>query len=112
MRPSVLAFLAFGAGALGGVGSSIVLREARADAFGEVMVPVPSEGVVFRAKGGRPIVRIRAEAGAGSLEVLDARGRVAVHLRATPSGGAVEVGPSSSEGPATSLGGLSQDPGY
>jgi hypothetical protein len=112
MRPSVLAFLAFGAGAVGGVGSSVVLREARADAFGEVAVPVPAEGVVFRANGGRPIVRIRAEAGGGSLEVIDSRGRIAVHLRATPSGGVVELGPPSSERPATRLGGFLDDPGY
>jgi hypothetical protein len=112
MRPSVLAFLAFGAGAVGGVGSSIVLREARADALGEVMVPVPAEGVVFRANGGRPIVRIRAEDQGGSLEVLDRCGRVAVHLGVSPSGGIVELGPPSLAHPVMSLGGLSEDPGY
>ncbi len=112
MRPSVLAVLAFSAGALGGIASSVALREARADALGEVTVPVPEEGVVFRGNGGRPIVRIRSEPSGGSLEVLDSRGAVAVRLRAASVGGIVELGPSVSVRPAVRLLGTPSDPGY
>jgi hypothetical protein len=112
MRPSVLALLGFSAGAIGGVGSSVALREAHADALGEVTVPVPEEGVVFRGNAGRPIVRIRSEAAGGSLEVLDGRGGVAVRLRATPTGGNVELGPSASVRPALRVVGTPGDPGY
>lgn len=112
MRPSLLALLAFSAGALGGVASSVALREARADALGEVTVPVPEEGVVFRGNGGRPVVRIRSDAAGGLLEVLDGHGAVAVRLRATPGGGIVELGLSSSVRPVMSPAGAPGDPGY
>jgi hypothetical protein len=108
----MLALLAFSAGALGGIASSVALREARADALGEVTVPVPEEGVVFRGNGGRPVVRIRSEATGGSLEVLDGRGAVAVRLRAAPGGGIVELGPSAPVRPALRLVAIPGDPGY
>src|SRR5580658_2763694 len=110
MRPSVLALLAFSAGAIGGVGSSVALREAHADALGEVTVPVPEEGVVFRGNAGRPIVRIRSEAAGGLLEVLDGRGGVAVRLRATPTGGIVELAPPASGRPPSRVVAAPGDP--
>jgi hypothetical protein len=112
MRPSLLALLAFNAGALGGVASSVALREARADALGEVTVPVPEGGVVFRGNGGRPLIRIRSGSAGGLLEVLDGHGAVAVRLRAAPGGGIVELGPSASVLPALRLVGIPGDPGY
>lgn len=108
----MLALLTLVVGALGGIGSSIVLHEAYADALGEITVPVPAEGVVFRGSGGRPILRIRAEVGGGSLEVLDAGGRIAARLRATPSGGAIDLSPSSPVRSAMASDRCSEDPGY
>jgi hypothetical protein len=116
MQPWVLALLAFGAGALGGITSSVAVRDARADALGEVTVPVPTPGVVFRSSDGRPIARIRSGAAGGSFEILDSRGVLAVRLRATAAGGVVELGPSpSSSAPpraVVKLAGSSEDPGY
>jgi hypothetical protein len=111
MRPSILALIAFTAGALGGVVSSIALGEAHA-APGEVTVPVPADGVVFRAADGRAILRIESDRAGGVLEVLDSRERVAVRLRATPNGGVVELGPSPTVRPVLAPAGALADPGY
>jgi hypothetical protein len=94
MRSAGIAVVALAAGALGGVLSSRALREARADAGGAIVVPVPPQGVVFRAVGGAAIARVRSDAAGGVIEVLDARERVALRLRATAAGGgAVDMGP-------------------
>ncbi len=92
MRPALIAVIALVAGAVGGVTSSRLVSDARADS-GAVVVPVPAQGVVFRGPTGAAIVRVRAEpTGGGVVEVLDGREQVAVRLRAAPSGGVIDVG--------------------
>jgi hypothetical protein len=110
MRPCVLALVAFLAGAAGGVVSSRAIGEARAQVGDLVVVPVPAQGVVFRGSGGNAIARIRGDVTGGMVEVLDAREQMAVRLRATASGGVIELGPRS----ATTLAvvGAASDPGY
>jgi hypothetical protein len=109
----MLALFALLAGAAGGILSSRVLPEARADAGGGIIVPVPPQGIVFRGARGNGIVRVRDTSAGGVIEVLDSREQVAVRLRATPAGGAIEVGAS---GPpsaqALSLMRSPDDPGY
>ena len=113
MRPAVLALVALVAGATGGVLSSRALGEARADASGAIVVPVPAQGVIFRATGGSAIARVRSDAAGGVIEVLDAREQVALRLRATSAGGVIEVGsPRPTLRPALSLARSPDDPGY
>lgn len=112
MRPAGLALLALSTGALGGIASSVARPEAHADGPGEVTVPVPLQGVVFRGIGGRAVARITSESAGGSFEVLDSRGQVAVRLRALPGGGLVEVATVGSAGAPLRLGGSLGDPGY
>jgi hypothetical protein len=91
-----------------------MLRSARAQVAGEIVVPVPEQGLVFRAGSGKALARVRSDVtGGGIVEVLDAREQVAVRLRATPSGGAVELGSSrAASRPALLLLGATGDPGY
>jgi hypothetical protein len=109
----MLALFALVAGAAGGILSSRVLPEARADAGGGVIVPVPPQGIVFRGARGNGIVRVRETPVGGVIEVLDSREQVVVRLRATPGGGAIETGASGSpSAPALSLTRSPDDPGY
>ena len=110
MRPSLLALLAFVAGAAGGVASSCIVREAHADT-GVTIVPVPVQGIVFRGVSGRAIARIREQATGGVVEVFDAHEQVVLRLRATRLGGAVDVGsePPITQRPPRATG---DEPGY
>jgi len=111
MRPALLACIAFVAGAMGGVVSTIVVGEARAQAPQAVIVPVPAEGVSFRS-GGKTILRVRAESTGGVLEVLDAQERVAVRLRAAQSGGAIDLGAGRPSVQTLGIARTPEDPGY
>ena len=86
--------------------------EAHAASQGEVTVPVPPQGVVFRGIGGRAVARITSESAGGSFEVLDSRGEVAVRMRASSGGGLVEVATLGSAAAPLQLGGSPGDPGY
>jgi hypothetical protein len=114
MRPALLVALAFVAGAAGGVSATRLVGEARADASGGgIVVPVPAQGVVFRAPAGNAIARVRTEPAGGVVEVLDAREQVAVRLRASDHGGVVEVGAGPQRlVPALSIARTVPDPGY
>jgi hypothetical protein len=93
--------------------SSLIVSKARADMAGELAVPVPEQGLVFRASSGKALARVRSEVTGGIVEVLDAREQVAVRLRATPNGGVVELGsPRAPSRPALFLLGATGDPGY
>jgi hypothetical protein len=101
------------AGAAGGVLSSRALPDARAQAGGAIVVPVPPEGVVFRARDGNAIARGRSDATGGAIEVLDAREHVAVRLRATGAGGVIELGaPPGAARAVLPLARSLDDPGY
>ncbi len=90
-----------------------MLSSARAQVAGEIVVPVPEHGIVFRASSGKALARVRSDVTGGIVEVLDAREQVAVRLRATPSGGAVELGsPRAASRPALLSIGATGDPGY
>jgi hypothetical protein len=113
MRHVVLVVVALVAGAAGGALSLRALGEAHADPADVIVVPVPSQGVVFRASGGNVIARVRSDAAGGVFEVLDAREQVAVRLRATPSGGTIDVSPARMPlRPALPLARSVDDPGY
>ncbi|HTB72741.1 MAG TPA: hypothetical protein VK762_05840 [Polyangiaceae bacterium] len=111
MGPYRHALLALAAGALAGLLTSWTANQAHADedAFS---VPVPSHGVIFRTNGGRAIARLWSDKAGGVFEVLDAREQVAVRLRATNNGGAIEVGQVAMLGLPASTTNLKEDPGY
>jgi hypothetical protein len=112
MRPALLAAIAFVAGAMGGVASTVIVGEARAQAPQAVIVPVPAQGVSFRGAGGTTIARVRSEPAGGVIEVLDAQERVAVRLRATPNGGTIDLGAGKTQAPTLSITRVPEDPGY
>lgn len=97
MRPIALALMAFCGGVAGSIASSGAVKTASADGAA-ITIPVPPEGVVFRTPAGRVVARLRTDVTGGVFEVLDARERVAVRLRATGGGGAVELGHGSGAG--------------
>jgi hypothetical protein len=113
MRHVPAVVVAFVAGAAGGVLSSRALPDARAQPGGAIVVPVPPEGVVFRAHGGNAIARVRSDPAGGAIEVLDGREHVAVRLRATSAGGVIELGaPPGSSRAVLPLARSLDDPGY
>jgi hypothetical protein len=112
MRPALLATIAFVAGAMGGVASSVALGVAKASPPAGVIVPVPPQGVSFRGAAGTTIARIRSEPSGGVLEVLDAQEHVAVRLRATPSGGSIDLGAGRTPAQTLSITRVPEDPGY
>jgi hypothetical protein len=86
--------------------------QARADE-GAIFVPVPTRGLVFRAQeGGHAIARVRSDVAGGVIEVFDAHERVAIRLRATVNGGAIEVGRTSTLAAPSLTVGSYEDPGY
>jgi hypothetical protein len=115
MRHVTEVVVALLAGAAGGVLSTRALPDASAQTGGAIVVPVPPEGVVFRARTGSDIARVRSDSagGGGVIEVLDAREHVAVRLRATGAGGVVELGTGLAAGHAVlPLARSLDDPGY
>ena len=111
MGPSGRAFLALAAGAVGGLVASWTANQAHADQS-VVSVPVPAHGVVFRTNGGRAIARLWSDKAGGVLDVLDAREQVAVRLRATNAGGAIELAHVATLGLPASYSNSNEDPGY
>jgi hypothetical protein len=89
MRPALVVTCALLAGIAGGFASRL-LPEAHADT-GVVLVPVPRGGVVFRGPAGNALVRIREGASGGVLEILDESERTVVRLRASAGGGSVDL---------------------
>lgn len=112
MRPLALALVAFVGGFAGNLVSSGAVKQACAEGLA-ITLPVPSEGVVFRTPGGRVVARLRSESGGGVFELLDAREKVGVRLRATGGAGAVELGQNTSFGaPAPGVIRSTDDSGY
>jgi hypothetical protein len=111
MGPHGRALLALAAGAVGGLAASWTANQAHADESA-VSVPVPAHGLVFRTNGGRTIARLWSDKAGGVLEVLDAREQVAVRLRATNAGGAIELGHVATSSLPASYTHSNEDPGY
>jgi hypothetical protein len=111
MRPALVVTCALLAGMAGGFASRM-LPEAHADT-GVVLVPVPRNGVVFRGPAGNALVRIREGASGGVLEILDESEHTVVRLRATASGGGIDLDTTRARPAANVLPtGNVQDPGY
>jgi hypothetical protein len=111
MGSYVHTLLALAAGAVGGLVTSWSPSQACADESA-VSVPVPAHGVVFRSSGGRAIARVWSDKAGGVVDVLDAREQVAVRLRATNAGGAIELGHVATLGSPASYTNSNEDPGY